>query len=468
MGRLPTDSSPASSPISSNADRLIPRFGDRYPGGGDPAGGDGVCARCGQAALCGGMGYVRQDLPVGDPNFGKLLRCPQLPVDPQRREALRKLGNLEAFANKHFDNFIIEIPTLNATQMQSLHMALAIARAYAAQPTGWLLLQGPYGTGKTHLAAAIANQRLTEHEEAVLFITTPDLLDHLRSTYGPTSEIGYDALFDRIRNAPLLVLDDLGVENPSPWAQEKLFQLLNHRYTRQLPTVITTNVDLETLDPRIRSRMLDDALMRKVTLDVPDYRTPNLVQADQISDIHLYSAMRFDNFDTETGLDARERDNLSRGLRVTMEYAAQPAGWLVLLGNFGSGKTHLAAAIANVQQERGVDVLFVTVPDMFDYLRTAFKPDVNTSFDRRFTMVKNTPLLILDDLGVENPSRWAQEKLFQILNHRYLTGLPTVITTSKALEALDERTQTRLLDRRLCYIYSLLAPAYVKRIRGKS
>lgn len=463
MGRIPPDSSPENSPITSNAS-FSTRFGDRYPG--DEAGTSGLCPKCGLETICGGLGYVRRDLPVDHPEFGKLLRCPQLPIDPVRREKLRTLGNLEAFTDKAFDNFTVNIPTLTPNQLQSLHMALTVSLDYAQNPEGWLLLEGGYGCGKTHLAAAIANARL-EFEEAVLFITTPDLLDHLRSTYGPTSEVGYDELFDRVRNAPLLVLDDLGVENPSAWAQEKLFQLLNHRYTRRLPTVITTNVDLESLDPRIRSRMLDNTLIRRVTIQAPDYRTPARPQADQISDLHLYTAMRFESFDIETGLDPRERDNLVRALRLTMEYAQNPGGWLVLLGAFGSGKTHLAASIANVQQERGQSVLFVTVPDLFDYLRTAFKPEVNTSFDRRFQLVKNAPLLILDDLGVENPSRWAQEKLFQILNHRYMARLPTVITTSKTLEDLDERIQTRLLDRRVCLVYSILAPAYARRVKWK-
>lgn len=463
MGRTPHDSYPEHSPTSSSAS-FSARYGDRYPG--DEGGQDGLCPKCGLEAICGGLGYVRRDLPVDHPDFGKLLRCPQLPVDPVRREKLRALGNLDAFKEKSFETFQVNLPALTPVQIQSLQVALHVAQDYARSPDGWLLLEGTYGCGKTHLAAAIANVRL-EFEEAVLFITTPDLLDHLRSTFGPTSEVGYDELFDRVRNAPLLVLDDLGVENPSAWAQEKLFQLLNHRYTRRLPTVITTNVDLEMLDPRIRSRILDNTLIRRVTIQAPDYRTPARPQVDQISDLHLYSAMRFETFDVETGLEPRERDNLTRALRLTMEYAQNPVGWLVLLGAFGSGKTHLAASIANVQQERGQDVLFVTVPDLFDYLRTAFKPELNTSFDRRFQLVKNVPLLILDDLGVENPGRWAQEKLFQILNHRYLARLPTVITTSKTLEELDERIQTRLLDRRICLVYSILAPAYTRRVKWK-
>lgn len=424
----------------------------------------GLCPLCNQISICGGLGYVRYNLPLDHPDFGKLFRCPNnVSADPARREKLRKLGNLEAFADKTFDTFRTDLPMLTPQQRQSLETGLNMARHYAANPDGWLLLEGTYGCGKTHLAAAVANARL-DREDAVLFITTPDLLDHLRMTYGPSSEVGYDELFDRVRNAPLLVLDDLGVENPSPWAQEKLFQLLNHRYTHRLPTIITTNADLEALDPRIRSRLLDDAVIRRVRISAPDYRTPVQTQNDQLSNLGLYREMTFETFDTETALTPDERSNLRRALSVARQYAEDPEDWLLLIGPYGTGKTHLAAAIAHYQQERGANVMFVTVPDLLDYLRVTFNPGSNASFDRRFNSVRNAPLLILDDLGTESATAWAKEKLFQILNTRYVARLPTVITTARPLEDLDERIRSRLLDRRRCTPFALTVPDYASRM----
>ncbi|HLU11961.1 MAG TPA: ATP-binding protein, partial [Oceanobacillus sp.] len=260
--------SPGSTPISSNTEE--------------------ICSICGQRDLCGGLGYVRYDLPVEHPDFGKLFRCPNNRyVDPERRERLRKLGNLDAFTDKTFDTFKTDLPMLTPTQRQSLEMALNVARSYANNPDGWLLLEGTYGCGKTHLAAAVGNARL-DFEDAVLFITTPDLLDHLRNTYSASAELGYDEMFDRVKNAPLLILDDLGVENPSGWAQEKLFQLLNFRHSRRMATIITTNVDLEMLDPRVRSRLLDESVIRRVRITAPDYRTPVQSQNDQLSNLALY------------------------------------------------------------------------------------------------------------------------------------------------------------------------------------
>ncbi len=161
---------------------------------------------------------VRHDVEVGHPLFGKMARCPNNPQahDEQLLNRLRRTGNLEAFKDKTFDNFTIN-EMHKPIERESLVHALMSAKRFAEQVDGWLLLEGSYGCGKTHLAAAVANTRLAQGDN-VLFITAPDLLDHLRSAYAPNSESGYDDLFDRVRNVGLLILDDLGVENPSPWA----------------------------------------------------------------------------------------------------------------------------------------------------------------------------------------------------------------------------------------------------------
>lgn len=409
---------------------------------------------------------MRVDLPIGHPDFGKLFRCPNYPLDLQRREKLRKLGNLDAFASKTFETFHADLPGLNALQRSSLETALQVARDFANQPDGWLLLEGTYGCGKTHLAAAVGNTRLN-FEETVLFITTPDLLDHLRNTFGPSSEVGYDQMFDQLRNNSLLILDDLGVENPSAWAQEKLFQLLDHRYARRMPTVITTNADIDALDPRIRSRLLDEGVIRRVRISAPDYRTPIQSQESDLSDLSLYRDMTFETFDIFTGVTPDERINLERAAGVAWEFAQQPQDWLLLMGNYGSGKTHLAAAIANTVQQRGDSVIFITVADLLDGLRQTFSAGATISYDQRFQSLRTVPLLILDDLGSEGGSAWAKEKLFQIINHRYLARLPTAFTTSRPIEDLDPRVRTRLLDRRRCRAFAITAPDYASRLNLK-
>ena len=77
---------------------------------------------------------------------------------------------------------------------------------FARRPQGWLIFFGNYGCGKTHLAAAIANEALARHVR-VLFTVVPDLLDHLRSTFGPNSDVQYDERFETIRDANLLIIE---------------------------------------------------------------------------------------------------------------------------------------------------------------------------------------------------------------------------------------------------------------------
>ena len=409
-------------------------------------------------------------MPVGDPRFGKLFRCPNNPVemDTSRQETLRRISNMEAFADKTFDNFEIRFGMYTLQEEASLQAAYETAQDFAREPGGWLLLEGTYGCGKTHLAAAVGNVRL-QQGDVVLFITTPDLLDHLRSAYGPTSEVGYDETFERVRNAEVLILDDLGVENPSPWAQEKLFQLLNHRYVHEMPTVITTNADIDRLDQRIRSRLLDVNLIHRVRIAAPDYRSSiQNAREPMLWDLSLYQEMTFDSFDINSTRLADEQQNLRRVLQASKAYAEDSRGyWLILMGDYGTGKTHLAAAIAQYRQEQGEKIAFLTVPDLLDYLRTTLDANTPASFGQRFQAVRNAPFLVLDDLGSGTPSNWAKEKLFQILDYRYLTRLPTVITTAKNIDNLDARIRSRVLDERRCIMFALEARPYAYRMKQK-
>ena len=131
---------------------------------------------------------------------------------------------------------------------------IARATRFAETPQGWLVLTGPSGSGKTHLAVAIAN-RCIERSQTTFFIVASDLLDHLRATYSPDSPVSYDELFEQVRNVSILILDDLSLANATPWAQEKLFQVINHRYNNSLPTVLTVRGPLQRLDDALRTRL---------------------------------------------------------------------------------------------------------------------------------------------------------------------------------------------------------------------
>jgi DNA replication protein DnaC len=160
---------------------------------------------------------------------------------------------------------------LNAMDVQSLEKAFQVAYKFAENPKGWLVFSGPYGCGKTHLAAAIANYRASLGYPP-LFVVVPDLLDHLRATFSPDSSVRFDRRFEEVRTAPLLILDDLGTQAMTAWVREKLYQLLNFRYNAELPTVMTTSDRLDEVDPRVRSRMLDKRLCTIYAITAPSFR----------------------------------------------------------------------------------------------------------------------------------------------------------------------------------------------------
>jgi DNA replication protein DnaC len=409
--------------------------------------------------ICAGIGYVRRDLPVTDPEFGKLevCTCRQQAVTQANHLRLYQLSNLDAFQRMTFDNFSpVGRIGLGESQINSLKYALNQSIHFSQNLSGWLLLMGDYGSGKTHLAAAVANF-VVDLGVPTLFLTVPDLLDWLRFSYD-SQESSFESRFEEIRTIRLLVLDDLGTQNTTPWAQEKLFQIINHRYVNRLPMVITTNQTLDEIDGRIRSRLQDPELVTAVKITAPDFRSPVIDSSHpQLSSLGLHAARTLGTFSLrrDEKLPVEDQKSLEKAFRAAQQFSDRPQGWLVFTGTFGTGKTHLAAAIGNYIFAMGEAPMFVVVPDLLDHLRATFSPSSNVSYDKLFDDVLTCRLLILDDLGTQSATPWAREKLYQIFNYRYNAELPTVITTSAPISDIDPRIRSRMLDKRLCDIYSI-------------
>ncbi len=166
--------------------------------------------------VCGGAERLQVNVSYTDPSFGKSTPCSCMEEQQKilRQQWLHQAANIDAFHNCTFKTFNYRIFGVQEAFQKSL--------AYAIQPQGWLLLVGPCGCGKTHLAAAIANQCL-DRGVPIFFITAPDLLDDLRTTL--VSPEGYAQLFTWVRQVALLILDDLGAQQPTAWSNEKLLQL---------------------------------------------------------------------------------------------------------------------------------------------------------------------------------------------------------------------------------------------------
>lgn len=262
----------------------------------------------------------------------------------------------------------------------------------------------------------------------------------------------------RLKNTPLLILDDLRLASTTPWAKEKVEQLLDHRFNLRLPTIITADVPVEEFEDRIRNRLTDSDFCRIVTVaERPSADTEHLGSLE----LQLLRQMTFDNFDRKRlNLPIEQRQNLEQAFRLALEFAQSPQGWLVFQGTNGCGKTHLAAAIANYRLQADKPVSFVVVPDFLDHLRSAFSPESKISYDEIFEKVKKAPLLILDDFGEQTTTSWADEKLYQLINYRYNAQLPTVITTCYSLDEIENRISSRLIDPRLSLVFNITAPDF--------
>ncbi|MCC6266968.1 MAG: ATP-binding protein [Dehalococcoidia bacterium] len=410
--------------------------------------------------ICKGAGFVRRSLPVDHPRFGKAEPCSCVMNEDEhvRRTRLERMSNLGSLTRFTFQSLV---PTGRTGESGWFEEAYKAAREFAEAPSGWLVFSGVSGSGKTHLAAAIANDRISAGEP-VLFMVVPDLLDHLRASYEPDDDdIGFDQLFDQVRNTPLLILDDIDTGAGTAWAREKLLQVVNHRYNASLPTVFTTTTRPQQLDERLATRLCDEGLSRVMVLDAEvrgGYAQVGGMTRERIAE------HQFRTFDLRVaGLHSEERESLESAFRAAMAYAEDPKGWFVLQGANGCGKTHLAAAIANRVLADGRGVFFAVVPDLLDYLRASFAPGKESPYDELFDRVRNVDLLVLDDLGAQATTQWAQEKLYQVVNYRHVAGLPTVVTTDQSLDRLQEahpRIVARIADPHAGTVVTLLAPHY--------
>lgn len=236
---------------------------------------------------CSGAGYVRVDVPVGDWKFGVAFPC-ICRLDDLAKEQGERLRRMSGMADQElsqwqFVNYRPEWARApggadKAEIMRQVAEVKAQCEDYARRLNGWLILQGPPGTGKTHLAYAIAGECL-RRGVPVFANSLPDLLHRLRAAY--SEEGAFEQCLADLQGGRLLVIDDLGAEKPTGWTAETLYSLINHRYARGLPLVVTTNADLSDdrcgIDPRILSRLregyrVQGGRTRLLTLPAADFR----------------------------------------------------------------------------------------------------------------------------------------------------------------------------------------------------
>jgi chromosomal replication initiation ATPase DnaA len=201
---------------------------------------------------CRGAGHLRIDVPLDDPKFGTLVRCPVCNPAPTRDQVLARQASDAGLPRSHRRRtFGAFKPVPGALR------ALNAAVAFSQKPEGWLHISGERGAGKTHLSLAIANE-FVERGEPCRWIFVPDLVEEALA--GMQAGRHHELLAE-LKAAPILILDDLGAIQNSDWAVQALLQpLCDYRYREELPTVFTskaTAAQLKVLSEGIGRRLED-------------------------------------------------------------------------------------------------------------------------------------------------------------------------------------------------------------------
>ena len=212
--------------------------------------------------LCGGTGWkpvehegVRQVAPCdcqGEAASGRRLAAARIPARYERCD-------FQSFQTNVHKNI-----AWNRSLSQARVLAEAFAREYPAQQEFGLLLIGPCGVGKTHLAVAIV-RTLLEKGVGCLFYDFRELLKGIQNSYNPVSQTTELQVLSPVLETEVLLLDDLGASKPSEWVRDTVAHIINSRYNDKRVTLITTNyVDAPASRPQGGTVVREDTLTDRI------------------------------------------------------------------------------------------------------------------------------------------------------------------------------------------------------------
>lgn len=165
----------------------------------------------------------------------------------------KKIAEKQAAAAKRFE--LAKIPPLyvNKTFADYVIDAKNQSTVDAAKELQSLYICGSPGTGKTFLAAIMA-QEFLKQGKSVIFGEVPILLDQLKATFNDNSKATLEELMKTLSEVDVLVMDDLGTETPTDWAVERLFSIVNARYNAQKTMIVTSNYTPDELERRLNAK----------------------------------------------------------------------------------------------------------------------------------------------------------------------------------------------------------------------
>lgn len=228
---------------------------------------------------CYDVGWlVNHQVSPSHPEFGKLQPCHACGLaSEQKVDELFRSANLGKLEHATLDSY----PVTGLTRP-----ILEAVREWVIQPkVPSLLLAGSYGVGKTGLAVSALRARVAMTYEAGRFVIVSELLDRLRESYNREAGEREAQIMGLVRSAPTLVLDELGTETiptdqRGDWTRQKLFDLINHRYNREMPTIFTTNLTEGQMSKRVGERTAQRLAEMSTVLRFPP-AAPNLRSPEQ-------------------------------------------------------------------------------------------------------------------------------------------------------------------------------------------
>jgi DNA replication protein DnaC len=196
--------------------------------------------------LCGGRGWVIE----ADGGAGAARPCPCREQDLEQRLATAA-GVPPRYSHCKLASFLTssQSPATRARLMGARKAAQEYVDNFVQEGVGFrqsgLLFMGPPGVGKTHLAAGVLAEIIERYRVRGRFVEFTALIHQIQATFDPGSPESKREILDPLVGAELLVLDELGAQQPTPWVRDILYLIINSRYTRRLPTLFTTNYLLE-------------------------------------------------------------------------------------------------------------------------------------------------------------------------------------------------------------------------------
>lgn len=207
--------------------------------------------------------------------------------------------------------------------------------------------------------------------------------------------------------------------------------------------------------------------------DEKEYKTKKQIQFRKIiNEIYKqnyvgkrYQNMNFENFNIES--------NNEHAVNVAKDFVSKNSNTingsgLIIMGKSGTGKTHLAAAIANKLIENDKIVLMGRLTTLLDMIKETFR-DTTKSENELIELYSNVDMIIIDDLGTEKISSWALEKLYTIIQNRFENGLPIIITTRFDKKGLISRfnysNDLDLVDATISKLYQMCYGITLKNVK---